>query len=184
MLLNGAPRTIVGVMSQGFNFPLNADLWIPYRNDFPLKTRINSRNFWFVFGRLKDGVTVDEALTEFNGIAARLEQVYPESNKGLNTLDIEPYTKAFMGDWMVNRLLTMLGAVFLVLLIACSNVANLLTCQIDPAKQRTGNSKCHRCAKKTYHHSNVNREPVNNDYGNNGWHIDCYIIFGYFMELF
>ncbi len=126
MLLNGAPRTIVGVMPQDFNFPNSADLWIPYRNDYPLKTRINSGKFRFVFGRLKDGVTIDEALTEFNGIAARLEQVYPESNKGLNTLDIEPYTKAFMGDWMVNRLITMLGAVFLVLLIACSNVANLL----------------------------------------------------------
>ena len=126
MLLNGAPRTIVGVMSQGFNFPLSADLWIPYRNDFPLKTRINSRNFKFVFGRLKDGVNVDETLTEFNGIAARLEQAYPESNEGLNALDIEPYTEVFMGDWMVNRLLTMLGAVFLVLLITCGNVANLL----------------------------------------------------------
>ncbi len=92
MLLNGVPRTIIGVMSQGFNFPDNADLWIPYRNDLPLKTRINSRNFKFVFGRLKDDVNIDEALTEFNGIAARLEQVYPESNDGLNTLDIEPYT--------------------------------------------------------------------------------------------
>ena len=126
MLLNGIPRTVVGVMSQEFYFPDRADLWVPYRNDFPLKTRKNSRRFWSVFGRLKDGVTIEEALTELNGIAGRLEQDYPESNKGFNTLDIELYSKAYMGDWMVNRLLSMLGAVFLVLLIACGNVANLL----------------------------------------------------------
>lgn len=126
MLLNGAPRTIVGVMPQEFNFPFRTDLWIPYRNSYPLVTRINSTRYKGVFGRLKNGVTLDEALTEFNGIGTRLEQVYPESNKGRNTLDIKPYLKAYMGDWMVNRLLTMLGAVFLVLLIACGNVANLL----------------------------------------------------------
>ena len=126
MLLNGAPRTIIGVMPQEFIFPNRTDLWIPYRNDFPLKTRIDSRRYFSVFGRLKDGVNVESALTELEGIASRLETEYPESNKGLNTLEIEPYTKAYMGDWMVNRLLTMLVAVFLVLLIACGNVANLL----------------------------------------------------------
>ena len=126
ILLNGEPRTIVGVMPQEFKFPFRTDLWIPYRNDYPLVKRIESNKYKGVFGRMKDDVTVDKALTEFNGIARRLEQAYPVSNKGLNTLDINPYVKAYMGSWMVNRLLTMLVAVFLVLLIACGNVANLL----------------------------------------------------------
>ncbi len=125
MLYNGAPRTVVGVMPKDFNFPLQSELWIPFRHEFPLKTRKASKKLT-VFGRLKDGVTIDEALTEFNGIARRLEAEYPESNKGYNTLEIKPYVREYVGEWLFNTLVTMLVAVFLVLLIACSNVANLL----------------------------------------------------------
>ena len=69
---------------------------------------------------------LEEALTELNGIASRLEQEYPESNEGYNSLDIKPYIKGIMGNEINILFTTMLVAAFMVLLIACSNVANLL----------------------------------------------------------
>ena len=125
VLLNSVAHTIVGVMDKDFKFPLSAALWFPRRKDFTSDTRKNSGKLT-VFGRLKNGVTVDEALTELNGIARRLEQEYPESNEGYNSLEIKPYIKEFFGKEMNILFITMLVAAFMVLLIACSNVANLL----------------------------------------------------------
>ena len=126
VLLNNVSHTIVGVMSQEFKFPIGADLWVPRINDFSSTTRKNSVKLMAVFGRLKDGVTLEEALTELNGIASRLEQEYPESNKGYNSLNIKPYVKGFLGDEIYILFTTMLVAAFMVLLISCTNVANLL----------------------------------------------------------
>ncbi len=125
VLLNNVSHTIVGVMSQDFKFPFGAHLWVPRLKDFSSTTRKNSGKLT-VFGRLKDGVTIEEALTELNGIASRLEQEYPESNEGYNSLDIKPYIKGIMGNEINILFTTMLVAAFMVLLIACSNVANLL----------------------------------------------------------
>ena len=126
MLLNSVPHAIVGVMPHDFNFPRRAELWFPYRKNLTLVERKDSDKLT-VFGRLKDGVTVDEALTELNGIASRLEQEYPDSNKGYNSIEIKPYIKELIGGGrMATRLITMLVLAFMVLLIAYSNVANLL----------------------------------------------------------
>ena len=126
MLLNSVPHTIVGVMPQEFKFPRRAELWFPYRKNLSSGERKNSDKM-AVFGRLKDGVTVDEALTEFNGIARRLEKEYPDSNKGYNSIEIKPYIKEIGGgSRMATKLITMLFLGFMVLIIACSNVANLL----------------------------------------------------------
>ncbi len=125
MLLNGLPYTVVGVMPQEFKFPRSAELWFPHHKNLSLVSRKNSDKLT-VFGRLKDGVTVNEALTELNGIASRLEQEYPESNKGYNSIEIKPYIKEFFSDKFIKLLKTMLVAVFMVLLICCCNVANLL----------------------------------------------------------
>ncbi len=125
VLLNNVSHNIVGVMSQDYKFPFGADLWIPRLKDFSSTTRKNSGKLT-VFGRLKDDVTLEEALTELNGIASRLEQEYPESNEGYNSLDIKPYIKGIMGNEINILFTTMLVAAFMVLLIACSNVANLL----------------------------------------------------------
>ena len=126
MLLNSVPHTIVGVMPQEFKFPGRAELWSPYRKNLSLVERKKSDKLT-VFGRLKDGVTIEEALTELNGIASRLEQEYPESNKGYSSIEIKPYVKEFIGDKRFKMLTTQLVAAFMVLLIACSNVANLLS---------------------------------------------------------
>ena len=137
VLLNSVAHTIVGVMDKDFEFPLSAALWFPRRKDFTSDTRKNSGKLT-VFGRLKNGVTVDEALTELNGIAGRLEQEYPESNKGYNSLEIKPYIKEFFGKEMNILFITMLVAAFMVLLIACSNVANLLFARSISRREELG----------------------------------------------
>jgi putative ABC transport system permease protein len=121
---NARPTTIIGVMPEGFKFPNSEQLWIP----LPLHAADNPRNqgMWLtVFGRLSDGVTMERAAVEMDGIAARLEAQYPDTNKGIRTV-VQPYVRAFLGKEPIAMLFTMLGAVFMVLLIACANVANLL----------------------------------------------------------
>src|SRR5438034_4480359 len=77
----------------------------------------------FVWGRLKPGVTVDQARTEMKGIAARLEKTYPDTN-AKETVVVTPLLENLVGKYRTNLGL-LLGAVGLVLLIACANLANL-----------------------------------------------------------
>ena len=122
--VNGAPATIVGVMPEKFEFPLSQDVWVPLRLD-PLQLPRGQGQTLEVFGRLRDGVTVDAAAVELNGIARRLALEHPASNEGVGVV-IKPYTEEYINEEPRALLYTMLGAVFFVLLIACANVANLL----------------------------------------------------------
>ena len=121
---NGETMTVIGVMPQGFEFPVRQDMWFPLRMN-PLEIERGTGRTLEVFGRLKDGVSLDEARTEFAGIAQRIALEYPETNEGVSSV-IKPYADEFIGDEARVLLFTMLGAVFGVLLIACANVANLL----------------------------------------------------------
>src|SRR5205823_5472552 len=79
---------------------------------------------WFLaWGRLKAGVMVEQARTEMKTIAARLEKAYPESNTNTTVL-VSPLLESIVGKYRLN-LAFLLGAVALVLLIACANLANL-----------------------------------------------------------
>ncbi len=122
--LNSEVTTIVGVMPQGFAFPLLNSLWLPMRQD-PLEIERGDGVTLEVFGRLNSGVSMEQALVELNTIAKRLAMEYPETNEGVGAV-IKPYTKEYVGDEPSALLYTMLVAVFFVLLIACANVANLL----------------------------------------------------------
>ena len=122
--LNREATTVVGVMPEGFKFPTRNDLWAPLRLD-PVELERNAGAGLDVFGRLGPGVTVDEALVEFNGIAARLEAQYPEANEGVRVI-MQPFTREYIGGEAAPVLYSMLIAVFLVLVVACANVANLL----------------------------------------------------------
>jgi predicted permease len=122
--VNGQTATVVGVMPEGFKFPVLQDLWLPLHLD-PLKLKRGEGQSVVVFGRLKPGVTADRAGLEFTAIARRLAQQYPETNKDVGVV-MKPYAEEFIGKEPRALLFTMLGAVFAVLLIACSNVANLL----------------------------------------------------------
>jgi putative ABC transport system permease protein len=134
--VNARPATIIGVMPEGFAFPQSEEVWVPLARDAASVARGEGQ--WVsVFGRLRDGVTIDEASVEMSAIAQRLESAYPETNEGIGTI-VQPYVKGFLGDEPVTMLYTMLAAVFMVLLIACANVANLLISRAAARSREVG----------------------------------------------
>ncbi|MBI3982464.1 MAG: ABC transporter permease, partial [Gemmatimonadetes bacterium] len=122
--MNGQPTTIVGVMPRSFAFPVDQEMWMPMKQD-PLTLKRGEGFTLEVVGRLRPGISIDEATAEMNLIAKRLGDEYPVTNAGLEVV-VKPYTEEYIGQEPAAMLLTMLAAVFLVLLIACANVANLL----------------------------------------------------------
>ena len=122
--INGEPTVVIGVMPEGFRFPVDQDLWLPLRLD-PGGVPRGEGTTLEVFGRLAPGVGVEQARTEISAIARRLAEAYPETNEGIGAV-VKPYTLEFIGQDAVDLLYTMLVAVFGVLLIACANVTNLL----------------------------------------------------------
>lgn len=122
--VNGEAATVVGVMPEGFRFPILEDVWVPLRLD-PAELARGEGTWLEVYGRLREGVTVERARAEMSTIAQRIAGEHPETNEGVVPL-IKPYTEEFIGPEETRVLWVMLGAVSLVLLIACANVANLL----------------------------------------------------------
>ena len=124
MTLNGRSHTVIGVMPASLRFlDRNAELWAPMA--FTDQDRQNhGGHFINAVGRLRPGITQEQALTNLTTIAARLEQQYPDTNAGWS-VKVTPLFEAAVGE-MRPTLLVLLGAVALVLLIACANVANLL----------------------------------------------------------
>jgi putative ABC transport system permease protein len=121
--ISGIECHVIGVAQPGFQFPDNTELWIPFEA-FPDDGSARSAHNYFVIGRLKGDVPVATAQAELSTIARRLEQQYPESNKGQG-VNVVSLHEQLVGD-VKPALLILLGAVGLVLLIACANVANLL----------------------------------------------------------
>ena len=116
--------TIVGVLPQGFNFPDGTDIWFPTTAAADPSTTIRTANNYLAVGRLKHEVTLQQAGAEMSSIARRLEHVYPQSNSGKG-IALTPLLDDTVGDAGA-MLYLLLGAVGLVLLIACANVATLL----------------------------------------------------------
>jgi putative ABC transport system permease protein len=114
------------VAQAGQRYPRNAELWVPQSFDGPYAQFREARGaLWLaVVGRLADGVSMDGAQTEMDGIAARLREAYPGVDDGLG-ITLEPMLSTLLGD-VRTPLLVLLCAVALVLLIAVVNVANLL----------------------------------------------------------
>lgn len=130
IVLNGKNHTIVGVMPESFQFPIQnepVELWTTVAMDMEGKDPITSErgaHYMNVIGRLKPGVSKEQAQAEMTAISSRLEQQYPDKNLH-KTTTIEPTLEALVGS-IRPALLILLGAVACVLLIACANVANLL----------------------------------------------------------
>ncbi|MEP7272055.1 MAG: ABC transporter permease [Acidobacteriota bacterium] len=124
LTLSGQPFSIVGIMPATFKFPdPTIDLWAPIA--FTARDAQNHGGHYIsAIARLKPGASVDQARSELDTIAGRLSQQYPDSNTGWG-VKVVP-----LQDYIVNdvkpALYILLGAVLLVLLIACANVANLL----------------------------------------------------------
>jgi putative ABC transport system permease protein len=126
--LNRQSYSVVGVAPPGFRYPEETEVWTPMEYD--QRFRSNSRGAWYlsVVGRLRDGATLDGARQEVATIAARLAQAYPADNEGVGGTVISLH-EATVGASR-RALLVLLGAVGLVLLVACVNVANLLLARI------------------------------------------------------
>jgi putative ABC transport system permease protein len=120
--------TIIGVMPKGFAFPTDEALWVPLALDAAQFRRGDQSYEQAVgltgIGRLASGVSEQEAAEDIAGVAARLATLYPRSNAGL-TADIVPVAKTAIGDGAA-LMFALFGAVWLVLLIACANVASLI----------------------------------------------------------
>ncbi|HEX2271115.1 MAG TPA: ABC transporter permease, partial [Pyrinomonadaceae bacterium] len=123
--LNGESYTVVGIMSPEFQF-LGRDIWVPLVFDTakePWRADRANRNL-SVFGRLKPNVSIDQAISEMNLIARRLEEQHPQANAGWQLR-----LRSFY-DWIVPEhvrwsMIALFLFVELLLLIACANVANL-----------------------------------------------------------
>ncbi len=123
--LHDQSYTVIGVMPRQATSPQDTDVWLSMM-------RRSNNSVWmsrmvhpmiYVWGKLKPGVTVERARTEMKGIAARLEKTYPDTNRG-ETAVVTPLLDNLVGKYRTNLGL-LLGAVGLVLLIACANLANL-----------------------------------------------------------
>src|SRR6478672_3168181 len=123
--VNGRQRTIVGVMPPGFHFLDNqVKAWMPLSLDPAVNYRETTGRYLRAVGRLKAGVTMEQAQAELTGIAKQLEQAYPTKNIGWG-IGVVPLHEQIVGE-IRPVLIVVLAAVAFVLLIACANVANLL----------------------------------------------------------
>jgi predicted permease len=122
--LDGEQVTVIGVMPPDFYFPRRDVLvWTPMRftaNDYSIR-----QNYYLnVIGKLRTGVTIDQARAELSGIAAQLERMYPNDNQHAGVRVSTPRDDLFPGTRLM--LFALLAASLGVLLIACTNLANLL----------------------------------------------------------
>jgi putative ABC transport system permease protein len=130
--VNGQQATVVGVMAADFRFPFNEQLWTPLVLD-PAKSARGNEEPFGVFGRLRPGVTPDQAAAEMAAISQALAVEFPRTNRGFSAT-VEPIMHRFVDKQGRLLLYSMLAAVCCVLLIACINVASLV---MSRASQRT-----------------------------------------------
>jgi predicted permease len=126
--INGRAATIIGVMPQNFKFPISEQLWVPLYNEFPLKLRDDPEGNGLgpaIMGRLKPNVSLDQVNAEFVGLAKRMAKDNPKTNGQLTSANVQSLLNTFTGPQLRQTVYAMLGAVIVVLLIACVNVMNM-----------------------------------------------------------
>jgi putative ABC transport system permease protein len=126
ILLDGQAITVAGILPAGFQFHRRVDFYLPlapYAQQQFMTMRQNHSDA-YALGRLKPGVTATAAQVQMTAIAQRLEQQYPKINTGIS-VSAQPLREHLAGQART-QLLLLLGAVGMVLLIACVNVANML----------------------------------------------------------
>src|SRR5215217_7427717 len=124
ILLNGKATQVLGVMGSDVSLPQVAELWVPLNFDSDSDMKMRKAHFLRPIGRLRPGVRLTQAQADLDLIAAQLEKQYPDSNTGWNTRLVSLREQLLGGSR--TYVLILFGAVGLVLLIACANVANLL----------------------------------------------------------
>jgi putative ABC transport system permease protein len=120
--INGKQVTVIGVMPKGWRFPEICDIWMPLQMDEKDNPRTNF--FLDCIGKVKRGVSIEQARAELEAISARIAVQHPETNTGVS-VHVTPFREEMVRNFKALTLLVM-GAVLFVHLIACANVANLL----------------------------------------------------------
>lgn len=120
--MEGGIFPVVGVMPPGFDYPSGVAAWIP--SELNPGTPSRTAHNWRGIGRVRDGVTAGQALANLSGIARRIRQQYGK-DVDLSDVAVVPLADAMVGN-VQTALLTLAGAVGLLLLVACANVAGLL----------------------------------------------------------
>jgi putative ABC transport system permease protein len=123
VLLNGEHYEVVGVMPAWYSIPASADMWTPI-DASPKGLGPRGEHHLRAMGRIKAGISVEQARADLKTVAARLEKQYPADNSKVSAI-VVPLKEQFVGG-TGSQLWVIFGAVTLVLLIACVNVANLL----------------------------------------------------------
>ena len=123
--LSGRPHQVVGILEPAFDFPGDVDVWVPLRPR-PDVNRSNHMLSWI--GRLEPGVSYDQGQSDLAAIAADLAKTYPDSNRDWS-VRLESLRDSTVGPDLDRRMAVLLGAVGLLLLIACANVSSLLLAQ-------------------------------------------------------
>ena len=121
--LDQHPYTIIGVMPMTVQYPSDADLYLPLAPTPGQMANRSSRDY-LVMGRLRDGVTVQQAQSEMRTIAAELEKKYPGTDQDW-TVRVEPLLDDINGEYTPLYYRLLMGATLFVLLVVCANVANL-----------------------------------------------------------
>ena len=122
--MDGRPHLLAGVMPPNFNFPDRGNFWMPFAFDGPVREGRGDRGYNGAIGRLKPGVTFEQALADFAALSTRLAHDFPNESTGWSA-ELRTMRDDLTGD-LRRPLLVFLAAVGLVLLIGCANVANLM----------------------------------------------------------
>ncbi|MCP4900296.1 MAG: ABC transporter permease [bacterium] len=120
--IDGAPHEVVAVMPESFDFPAGVEMWLPMRQGGSQESGRGNNNF-FMFGRLRDGVSIEQAEDQMAAVAASIASTYPDSKKGWSVRLLSLHERFFAGIRPLMMLL--MGATGLLLLIACANLSSL-----------------------------------------------------------